>query len=121
MAGEPGMAEHLAGCPACTAFSRRLDAVREALGRHDDRRVIPDEGFARRTVARLPQPAELLGWAALRALPAALALAFVLAWYGLSQPPPLSALLLDEPSGDELLLAAPGPATETASPVDGAS
>ncbi len=64
-------------------------------------------------VARLPQPAEVLGWAALRALPAALAVAVALLWLGISQPTPPEYLLAAEASPDQLLtwaVLAPGEA-----------
>jgi hypothetical protein len=74
---------------------------------------VPGPEFARRVVARLPQPAEVLGWAALRALPAALALALALLWLGISQPAPPDHLLTGEASPDHLLtwaVLAPGEA-----------
>lgn len=45
--------------------------------------VEPDASFADRVVARLPrhQPAEVLGWAAARLLPATVAVLLVLAWF----------------------------------------
>jgi hypothetical protein len=92
---------HLAGCPECSAFAGRLEAVREAF-RQPGIPVQPDSGFALRVVARLPSPAQVLGWAALRALPAALALALALAWMGLSQPPSPLSVLTQEPSLDLL-------------------
>jgi hypothetical protein len=43
--------------------------------------VQPDPAFADRVTARLRrEPVELLGWAALRLLPATLALVLILAW-----------------------------------------
>lgn len=67
--------------------------------------VEPDFYFAKRVVARLPKPdsTDLLGWAALRALPAALGLAALLAAIGVRQIPP-EALLLTEDAGPDALL-----------------
>jgi hypothetical protein len=90
---------HLESCAGCAAFARRLGLAREVL-RTPASALDPDPGFARRVVGRLPQPSEILGWAALRALPAALALALALSWMMLSQPGSLegpSGLLADEP------------------------
>jgi hypothetical protein len=83
--------------------SDRLSMARELLQQRTE--VEPDFYFAKRVVARLPQPnsADLLGRAALRALPAALGLAAVLAAIGLRQIPP-DALLLTEDTGSDSLL-----------------
>lgn len=96
------LAVHLAGCAACRDFSNALDATRLAL-RERQAQVPPPPGFATRVVARLPTSTELLGWAAVRLLPAALVLLLALSGFGLLQPPPPTALLA-EPS-PELLLA----------------
>jgi hypothetical protein len=93
---------HLAACPDCSLFAQRLATARRLL-RAPKVPVEPDPSFALRVVARLPRPAELMGWAALRALPAALLLALALAWVGLSEPPSPSNLLSAEPSSDLLL------------------
>jgi hypothetical protein len=110
-------AEHLAGCAACSAFARRLDLARQELARPQSS-VEPDPYFPARVVARIERPAELIGWAAFRALPAALGLALVLAgtagWLGLAggagwsgaPPPPTppgAAVLDGPPSSDQLL------------------
>lgn len=59
----------------------RMEAARRYFRQHHAN-VAPDTGFAGRVAARLtPEPAEILGWAALRLLPAMLALIFVLAWF----------------------------------------
>jgi hypothetical protein len=110
-------AEHLAGCAACSAFARRLDLARRELALPLSS-AEPDPLFPARVVARIERPAELIGWAAFRALPAALGLALVLAgtagWLGLAggagssgaPPPPTppgAAVLDGPPSSDQLL------------------
>lgn len=100
-AGPEEMA-HLDGCPECAAFARRLELARESF-RASDAGIEPGPGFARQVVARLPQPAEVLGWAALRALPAAMALALVLFWLGISQPQSPAHLLASDADPDLLL------------------
>lgn len=98
----PSEAAHLEGCRECAAFANRLALAREVFG-SPGAVIEPDPGFARRVVERLPQPAEVLGWAALRALPAALVLALALAWVGASEPSPPTLLLTAEASPDALL------------------
>ena len=95
-AAEAELAAHLAGCPACADFARRAAALRGALPAHRSA-VVPGADFSARVVASLPDTAEMLGWASLRLLPAALALAVAFSWYGLSHG--VSALLLhaDDP------------------------
>jgi hypothetical protein len=100
---------HLAGCAGCSDFARRLVLARQALGRRaSDPR--PDPGFAARVQARLPRSGDMLGWAAFRALPAAVAVALALAAVGISQQPPPASPLLVEPNSDQLfsLLSLPG-------------
>jgi len=118
-AGAPGVAptadgasRHLASCPDCAAFARRLEQVRQALARPlSEPAIEPGPHFPARVLARIARPSELMGWAAFRALPAALGLALALAWLGLSTPasppPPVPAPspLLDEPPSSEQLLA----------------
>ena len=59
----------------------RLDLARDYFRQHHAR-VEPDLEFADRVVRRLRrEPAEVLGWAAMRLLPATLALAALLAWF----------------------------------------
>jgi hypothetical protein len=101
----PALAEHLAACADCAAFARRLQLVRDELVR-PLAGVEPDPQFPARVLARIARPAELIGWAAFRALPAAMGLALVLAWLGLQSPaaaPPPSPLLDAPPSSDQLL------------------
>jgi hypothetical protein len=104
-----GVAGHLESCLDCAAFARRLELARQALGRPLAAPAIePDVHFPARVLARVARPADLIGWAAFRALPAALGLALALAglgWLGL--PPvataPPSAQLDEPPSADQLL------------------
>lgn len=106
-----GASRHLASCPDCAAFARRLELARQALaGPRSAPAIEPDPYFPARVLARIARPAELIGWAAFRALPAALGLALALAWLGLSTPsssPPTSppSPLLDESPSSEQLLA----------------
>ena len=102
---------HLASCPDCAAFARRLELARQALAGRQSPAIEPDPYFPARVLARIARPSELIGWAAFRALPAALGLALALAWLGLSAPspppptPPPASPLLDEPPSSEQLLA----------------
>ena len=103
-----GVSRHLASCPDCAAFARRLELARQALaGPRSAPAIEPDPYFPARVLARIARPAELIGWAAFRALPAALGLALALAWLGLSAPapsaPPPSPLLAEPPSSEQLL------------------
>lgn len=98
----PSDAAHLEGCPECAGFARRLALAREVLS-PPGAVAEPDPGFAGRVIERLPQPTEVLGWAALRALPAALLLALALAWVGALEPTPPTLLLTLEASPDALL------------------
>jgi hypothetical protein len=102
------VSRHLASCPDCAAFARRLELARQALaGPRSAPAIEPDPYFPARVLARIARPAELIGWAAFRALPAALGLALALAWLGLSAPappaPPPSPLLAEPPSSEQLL------------------
>ena len=96
---------HLESCAACAAFAHRLDLARQTLGfsLSPPWALQPDPGFSARVLALIERPAELLGWAAFRALPAALGLAFALAWLGFTSQTPAVAstpapTLLEEPS-----------------------
>ncbi|HEY2737091.1 MAG TPA: hypothetical protein VGK45_01735 [Thermoanaerobaculia bacterium] len=98
---------HLDACPECAAFARRLELAREALRRPaaSADALEPDASFALRVIERLPKPTELLGWAALRALPAAVVLVLALLWIGVSQPPsPEYKDLLSESASPDLVL-----------------
>ena len=70
--------EHLKDCPACSTYAARLDLARQLLGEHHAG-VEPDAGFAARVVAALPGTPGLVSRAAMKLLPAALALVLVLA------------------------------------------
>ena len=107
-----GASRHLASCPDCAAFARRLELARQALAGPHPRSapaIEPDPYFPARVLARIARPAELIGWAAFRALPAALGLALALAWLGLSTQaspaPGAPSPLLEEPPSSEQLLA----------------
>jgi hypothetical protein len=97
-----GVLEHLEECPGCVRFAERLRMATK-LFREEHAGVEPDAGFAARVVASLPSSSpEVLGWAALRLLPATLALALVLtAWALAVTPSPTS--LLDQSLDDDLL------------------
>jgi hypothetical protein len=101
---------HVESCAACADFARRLDLARQALGfaQSPPWALQPDPGFPARVVALIERPAELLGWAAFRTLPAALGLALALAWLGFTSQPPaaapaLTALEEPSPSTDQLI------------------
>lgn len=102
--------EHLGECPGCARFAERLQLA-EQLFRDHHSGTKPDAGFATRVVAALPaSSSDLLGWAAIRLLPATLALALVLTVWALAATPSPTSLL--EQSGDEDLwswiLSSPG-------------
>ena len=84
-------ARHLETCDGCAVFAERFAATRSSLRRHRSP-VVPDAGFAARVTAALPAAeasGDLVSRAALRLLPAALALAIVLgawSWLGTSFP-----------------------------------
>ena len=92
---------HVEGCQACRRFVRRLEAVEALLGERPAE-ITPDPAFAARVLDRLPAaPADEIGRAALRLLPAALALALVLAgWCLLATPAPRSLLAPESPTED---------------------
>lgn len=83
---ESTIREHLSDCRDCTAYARRLDAAHHVLSRQHAG-IDPDAGFAARVIAGLPQRGGLLAWAALKLLPAVLALAMVLAGWVLVEGP----------------------------------
>lgn len=98
---DAALARHLEDCPKCARFARRMTAVRDLFEAHHAE-VLPDAGFAARVVARLPAPAGGMAWAAVRLLPATLALALVLTgWCLLTAPSPSS--LVEEAPSDDLL------------------
>ena len=92
------VAAHLEGCGSCREFSARLEATRRSLaGRLTE--VEPGPGFAARVIAELAPAPDPLGWAALRVLPATLALALVLCGWALLSPSPTE-LLAESPTDD---------------------
>ena len=77
----PALDRHLDDCAACTEFASRLAETRSALVAHHAR-ARPDAAFASRVAASVPSGhVEILGRAALRLLPATLAVLAVLAWF----------------------------------------
>jgi len=103
---------HVESCAACRRYAARLEAARNLLRSHRTE-VEPDPAFAARVSEQLREaPAEILGWAALRLLPATLVLVLVLAWcvfsaapeatYANEDPSPTEDLFtwVLEPSGD---------------------
>lgn len=102
--------EHLAECPECARFADRLHMAKELLRDHHAG-AEPDAGFAARVVAALPDStSEVLGWAAIRLLPATLALALVLTlWALVVTPSPVS--LVNQSADEDLwswILSSPG-------------
>lgn len=98
-----GAARHLEGCEACRSFAERFAVAHGSL-RHHGARVTPDAGFSARVTAALPAPESGgdMTWAALRLLPAAVALALILgawSWLRTSWPSDLEAAA---PSDDVL-------------------
>jgi hypothetical protein len=103
---------HMESCASCADFAHRLDLARRVLGLplSPPWAVQPDPGFSARVVALIERPAELLGWAAFRAMPAALGLALALAWLGFtSQQPPTPA---PAPTPTLAQLEEPSPSTD---------
>jgi len=93
---------HLRDCADCARFASRLDAVRRAFAGHHAE-VEPDAGFAGRVAARLRHaPADVLGWAAVRLLPATLVLLAALAWIAFQTTAMPSDLLAESPTDDLL-------------------
>jgi len=84
-------------------IQRRLEQARGWFRRHHAG-VEPDAAFAGRVVARLePRTSDLLGWAAVRLLPATLALVLVLAWFSFRLTPSTQAASVDTASSDDIL------------------
>jgi len=81
----------------------RLEQARQYFRRHHAN-VEPDAAFTQRVSARLErQPSELLGWAALRLLPATAALLAILAWFAFQSTPLTQAAVADNAPTDDLL------------------
>ena len=107
---DAGVFEHLEECPACSRFAERMRLAEDLF--HDHHAGIePDAGFAGRVVAALPtSSSELLGWAAMRLLPATLALALVLTVWALAATPSPTSLVQESVEGDlwSWILSSPG-------------
>ena len=92
---------HLDSCSECAEFAAKLDLAHAALRAHRGDHQ-PGPGFAHKVRESLPAGADLIGWAALRLLPATLALTLVLsAWCWLATPGPQA--LLEQSPTDDLL------------------
>lgn len=97
------VAAHLRDCAACARFAERLAATRAVLA-EERLAVEPDAGFSARVVAALPNDTQLVGWAALRLLPAALGLLAALTWVGFREAPSPAQALLGGGSPETLLV-----------------
>lgn len=96
-------AAHLRDCTACARFAARLAATREALAA-ERLAVEPDAGFSARVLAALPSDTQLVGWAALRLLPAALGLLAAFTWVSFREAPSPTQALLGGGSPETLLV-----------------
>jgi predicted anti-sigma-YlaC factor YlaD len=93
---------HLEDCAACRGYVARLREARQALRDHHGN-VEPDAGFRQRVLTAIPAgPTELMGWAALRLLPAGVALTLVLAWFALQPTPTTTTAEVAAPTDDLL-------------------
>ena len=108
---DPELASHLEGCLECRAFAQRRAAVGVALGAAREAHR-PDASFSARVLARRGGSVELLGLAAWRLMPAAVALILAAAWASLTAPPSLVDLMLHPEQAAVLLLAAGDDASE---------
>lgn len=104
--GDPAAVEHLEACGECREFAARLAAARSALrGHHAGVRA--DAAFSARVLQRIREeratnPIDVLGWAALRMLPAALVLTALATWSALQPHHGFASLLLPGSSDDVL-------------------
>lgn len=92
--------EHLAQCADCTRFGEKL-ALAEGLLSDAGATVEPDAGFTARVRMALPSNSGnfgTMGWAAVRLLPATLALALVLTGWSLLMTQSPESLLIESPS-----------------------
>ena len=95
------VAAHLRECAACSRYSERLRAATELL-RERQVSFEPDPGFAGRVVGALPAAPQMLGWAAVRLLPATLALVALLSvWVWMAAPARTTAM--DSAPTDDVL------------------
>jgi len=93
---------HIEDCAGCARFAARLDAVHGALAGHHAN-VDPDAGFAARVAGGVRNdPADVLGWAAVRLLPATLVLLAALAWIAFRTTATPADLLTESPTDDLL-------------------
>ncbi|MCP3982500.1 MAG: hypothetical protein GY716_24630 [bacterium] len=102
---DASVGSHLEGCAACARFAERLGGAQSWLREHHAR-VEPDASFAGRVVTRLPDAStDALGWAAMRLLPATLALLVALAFLALQSVPSstTTTVATTEDAADELL------------------
>ena len=100
--GASGVEAHIEGCAPCARFARRAQAARRWFRDHHEN-VRPDAEFADRVMGRLERPAaDLLGWAAVKLLPATLALVLLLALWSFTKPAP-GELVATHPADDDLL------------------
>ena len=98
-----GGRNHLERCDGCRRFAARLQSARRFMREHHGG-VEPDGAFAARVAARLERdPAEMLGWAASRLLPATLALVLVLAWFAFRAGPATETAYEELAPTDDLL------------------
>ncbi len=103
-AGEVGESAeaHLATCEACSEFAVRFERARQAFADHRASHE-PDPFFASRVSAQIDGDTELLGWAALKLLPATLALLLTLsAWAWWSTPGPTALAGVVAPTDDPI-------------------
>ena len=102
--GDAGLSKGLAGhareCPACDRYASRARAARQLIRNHQSS-AEPDAAFAARVVERLRHERdETLGWAAVRLLPATVAVLVILAWVSLQVAPDPRSLLVQSPTDD---------------------
>jgi hypothetical protein len=94
--------KHLLTCESCARLAERMRLAGELLSKHHGG-IEPDEHFATRVTARLHvAPATRLGWAAIRVLPATLALLLLLAWMTWQSTPAPGNLFQESPTDDLL-------------------
>jgi len=94
--------EHVGACPECGRYRERSEAARDWFRQHQAE-VEPNAGFAARVAARIDErPVDVLGWAAVRLLPATLVLVVVLGWLASGRSPDFASIDAGD-SGDDLL------------------
>jgi hypothetical protein len=100
---EGELLDHVHGCAGCRRYHDRVLAAGRWFREHRAE-VLPDAAFAARVSARLGPSgsADALGWAAVRLLPAVLALVVVLGWFAFQTSPDLTATS-SEAADDDLL------------------